>query len=247
MIRNSFCFLEKVSNRKEEILWRQEIKDWNSFLKAEKIDGISRKSKEYYNRRIKEAQQALLDDDSAYFVGKLPAKENWRLYDYFRDETGFLDIEVDSSGKLILVGISNYFSSNAFVRGFNLEKRLIAKELEKYKLIVTFNSSAFDLPKLKKQLGIEIKAPHIDLKPLCIGLSLKGGLKEVEKELNLRRPAHLRGNPVELWKAFHASGDREYLDLLIEYNKEDIENLKGVMDFVYGEKSKEIKSKIQSL
>ncbi len=243
MIRNSFCLLERISQKKEESLWKQGIKDWNCFLKTEKIKGISPQTKEYYNRRIKEAQQALLDDDSAYFTAKLPAKENWRLYGYFRDETGFLDIEVDSSGKLIMIGISNYFNSNAFVRGFNLEKRLIAKELEKYKLIVTFNGSAFDLPKLKKQLGIEMKVSHIDLKSLCLNLGLKGGLKEVEKKLDLKRPAHLRGNPVELWKAFHASGDREYLDLLIGYNKEDIENLKGVMDFGYGKKSGKLKEK----
>ncbi len=77
--------------------------------------------------------------------------------------------------------------------------------------------------------------PHIDLKPLCVNLELKGGLKEVEKVLNLKRPPHLYGNPVELWKTFHASGDREYLDLLLEYNREDCENLKGVMDYVYEE------------
>ena len=39
---------------------------------------------------------------------------------------------------------------------------------------------------------------------------------------------------MELWKAFHASGDREYLELLLEYNREDVENLKAVMGKVYG-------------
>ena len=88
-----------------------------------------------------------------------------------------------------------------------------------------------------------ITIPHIDLKPLCAQLGLVGGLKEVEKLLNLKRPDHLHGNPVELWKAFHASGDKEYLELLLEYNREDIENLKGVMDFVY----KELTNRIQKL
>ena len=110
---------------------------------------------------------------------------------------------------------------------------MIEKELTKFKLLITFNGSSFDLPKLKRELGVNVIIPHIDLKPLCVNLGLVGGLKKVEKELNLRRPAHLNGNPVSLWKAFHASGDREYLELLIEYNREDIENLKGVMETVY--------------
>ena len=50
---------------------------------------------------------------------------------------------------------------------------------------------------------------------------------------SLKRPAHLYGNPIQLWKAFHVSGDREYLELLIEYNREDVENLKLIADIVY--------------
>ena len=65
----------------------------------------------------------------------------------------------------------------------------------------------------------------------------------MEKKLNLKRPPHLKGNPVDLWKAFHASGDREYLDLLIEYNGEDIENLKMVMDCVCGKLRKQVENK----
>ena len=157
----------------------------------------------------------------------------WRLYNEFKDDCCFLDIEINSLGKVVVVGISNYYNTNFFVKGVNLH--LIQQELSKYKIVITFNGGAFDLPKLKKQLNITFNMPHIDLKPLCVNLGLKGGLKEVEKILHLKRPQHLYGNPVDLWKAFHASGDREYLDLLLDYNREDIENLKGVMDYVYKE------------
>ena len=58
-------------------------------------------------------------------------------------------------------------------------------------------------------------------------------MKEVEKIFDLKRPSHLYGNPIDLWHAFHASGDREYLDLLLDYNGEDIENLKAIVDIVY--------------
>ena len=239
MIKNSFIFLEKVGRRKEKSIWQQGVKDWHDFLKAEKIKGVSKEKKYYYDRKIREAQQALLNEDSAYFSDKLPAVERWRLYEHFKEETGYLDIEIDSYGNIIVVGISDYYHSNFFVKGVNLSKEIIEKEWSKYKILVTFNGSAFDLPKLKKQFGIEIRIAHIDLKPLCVNLGLVGGLKNVEEKLNLKRPPHLKGNPVELWKAFHASGDREYLELLIEYNREDIENLKGVMERMYREKMKE--------
>ena len=239
MIKNSFIFLEKISKGKEKSIWQQGIKDWNDFLKVKSIKGISLKSKLYYDRKIKEAQQALILEDSNYFIGKLPPKEMWRLYDYFKEEVGFLDIEVDSYGQVILVGISDYYNSNFFVKGVNLDQRMVEKELSKFKLLITFNGNSFDIPKLKKQLSIDFNLPHIDLKPLCINMGLIGGLKEVEKILNLGRPSHLHGNPVDLWKAFHASGDREYLDLLLEYNAEDIENLKTIMKFVYGKLYKE--------
>lgn len=233
MIRRSFVFLDKISRRKERQLWQQGIKDWSDFLHASVVRGISARAKAYYDRRIREAQQALQDDDSAYFIGKLPAKELWRLWDYFREQAGFLDLEIDSRGKVIVVGISSYYNTNFFVRGVNLEKLLIEKELAKYKILVTFNGGSFDVPKLKKQFQIAVAIPHLDLKPLCVNLGWEGGLKKVEKRLELKRPPHLRGNPVELWKAFQASGDREYLELLLEYNREDVENLKGVMERVY--------------
>ena len=229
MIRNSFIFLEKVRKKKEQNIWKQ-AKNWNEFLNTD-IKGISKQSKAQYNRIINEAKEALKLENPNFFINKLPQKEMWRLYQEFKDDCCFLDIEVNSQGKIVVVGISNYYNTNFFVKGVNLN--LIQKELSKYKIIITFNGGAFDLPKLKNQLNININMPNIDLKPLCVNLGLKGGLKEVEKILKLNRPSHLYGNPVDLWKSFHASGDREYLDLLLEYNREDIENLKGVMDYVY--------------
>ena len=243
VINKSFIFLEKVGKIKEKNIWKQGINTWHDFLKTDDIKGISKKSKNKYDRLIKEAQQALMDEKPSFFINKLPSIEMWRLYNEFKDSCCFLDIEIDSYGKVVLVGISNYYDTNFFVKGVNLSKGYIERELEKYKIIVTFNGGAFDLPKIRKELKVNISLPHIDLKPLCVNLGLKGGLKEVEKLLDLGRPSHLYGNPIGLWKSFHASGDREYLDLLLDYNREDCENLKNVMDHVY-KKNKKNKEEI---
>lgn len=233
MIKNSFVLLPGISKKSEQMLWNNQIRDWTDFGRVQKIKGISLHRKFKYNRLLREASSALSSGNSSYFVGVIPNKEMWRLYDYFKDEACFIDIEVDSFGKIVIVGISNYFTTNTFVNGVNIEKGLLEKELAKYKLAITFNGSSFDLPKLEKQVGIRLTIPHVDLKPLCLKLGMVGGLKKIEQTLGLKRPSHLYGNPVELWKAFHASGDREYLELLIQYNAEDIENLRGVMNFVY--------------
>ena len=232
MIERCFQFLEGIGKRKEEQFQEAGILTWDDFIHVASVSGVGAARKSHYDRVLLHAKEALASRDSGYFA-KLPQREMWRLYSHFKEDCCFLDIETDSYGRITVVGISNYYNTNTFVKGFNLENNLLEKELSKYKLLITFNGSSFDLPKLKKQLQLEVKMPHIDLKPLCVKLDLKGGLKEVERILNLKRPEHLYGNPVELWKAFHASGDREYLELLVDYNKEDIENLKGIMNVVY--------------
>ena len=177
----------------------------------------------------------------------MPAVEMWRFYDKYRDECCFLDIEIDNYGKITVVGISDFYDTKFFVRGVNLNRKLLLLELAKYKVVVTFNGGAFDLPKLRKELKVEFNDAHIDLKPLCVNLGLSGGLKEVEKSLGIIRPSHCKGNPIDLWRAFHASGDREYLDLLLEYNGEDCENLKLVMGHVYKILSEDLKKKIDGV
>jgi len=232
MIKQSFVFLDGIGFKGEKNILLQ-VKDWGGFLKSDKVKGISKKAKLYFDRKIVEARKELHSENPDYFVGKLPKKEMWRLYGWFKDSVLFLDIETDSYGRIILNGMSDGYDSKLMVKGVNLDKEIFLKELEKYKLLVTFNGYSFDIPKIEKEFGIEIKKAHIDLKPLCVNLGWKGGLKEVELLLGISRPQHLRGNPVDLWKAFHASGDKEYLDLLIAYNEEDVVNLKSVMEKTY--------------
>lgn len=237
MIEKSFVFLDGIGSKGEQRILEQ-VKDWNGFLKTDKVKGISKKAKLFFNRRIKEAQKELHNLNADYFVGKLPKKEMWRLYGWFKDSVLFLDIEIDSYGQVILIGMSDGYDSKLMVKGVNMDKNIFLSELSKYKLLITFNGRSFDIPKIEKMFGIKISKAHIDLKPLCVNLGWKGGLKEVEKILGVKRPAHLNGNPVDLWRAFHASGDREYLDLLIAYNEEDVVNLKAVMEKVYSNLSK---------
>ena len=228
MIRKTFVILPGIGKKKEQELWRNGTCDWQVFLKNSTIKGISALRKREYDELLRKWHNALIHEDMKVFATAWPVRESWRLYDHFKDECGFLDVEVDSWWRIVVVGISNYYESKALVLGVNLDRSDLEKELIQYKLLVTFNGASFDLPKLYEQFGLTLRVPHFDLKGVAKRVGLVGGLKEIELKLDLKRPEHLYGNPVDLWKAYKASGDREYLELLLDYNREDVENLKAI-------------------
>jgi uncharacterized protein len=224
MLQQCFTFLPGIGMKTIEHLGAQSIVTWNDFLHVGKIKGISTKRKAYYDRQLQQAQRAVEQDNIAYFVDRLPQREMWRLYSRYKDSCCFVDCEVDSKGMLIVVTVSDRFTSATFIRGMHLNSRAITAMINSYRLIVTYNGSAFDMVKLKK-FGVRFVVPHLDLKPLCQRLGLSGGLKDVEEQLGIHRPRHLKGSAVDAWKAFWASGDREWLQLLVAYNEADAVNL----------------------
>jgi len=239
MIRSSFIFLPKISNKKEQNIWKQGINIWDDFLKAKNIKGISKRAKIFYDTKIRKAIEELKKDNSYYFQKLLPNTETWRLYEYFKDECCFLDIESYEHGKNItIIGLYDGFETKTMVKNMNLDMNRLKKELEKYKLLITFNGSSHDIPNINKYFPETIpNIAHIDLRHACNKIGLKGGLKMIEEKVGIIRPIHLKAyggdNPIDLWRAFLASGDKEYLDLLVQYNEEDIVNLKPLMEIVY--------------
>ena len=77
IIQTSFIFLPRLGLKKEQLIWDQGIKNWDNFLNSE-IKGISKKTKLGYNRIIRNAQLALRENNSSFFLNKLPTTETWR-------------------------------------------------------------------------------------------------------------------------------------------------------------------------
>ncbi|MEM4268032.1 MAG: ribonuclease H-like domain-containing protein [Candidatus Woesearchaeota archaeon] len=237
MIRNSFIWLEGVGETGERNFWEQGILSWNDFLHKE-VKGISPKRRIFYIRQITVANKALVEDDSSFFVDKLPGAHAWRLYEEFLDGAVFLDIETNGTGAnsiITIVGLFDGYETKIMVRGINLDFKVLERVLSKYKIIITFNGSAFDLPILKKA-GCKIpNVPHIDLRHVCNKIGLNGGLKYIERCLNIERPHKVNklsgGDATLLWKMYYGSGDEYYLNILVKYNQEDIINLKKIADF----------------
>jgi len=242
MIRSSFIFLERVGKRKESSIWKQGIRNWDEFLAADSIKGISASVKKYYERRIKEARRELFAGNSNYFCSVLPLSEQWRLYDFFKEDAVYLDIETDGVNEtddITVVGLFDGFETKTMIRGFNLDFEALKRELRKYKFIVTFNGSVFDLPFIKKRYGnILPSVPHFDLRFACKRIGLEGGLKEIEKKLEIRRDNKIveqmySGDPALLHRMWRGSGNEQYLQLLVEYNEEDVINLKRIAEYTY--------------
>ena len=132
----------------------------------------------------------------------------------------------------------NGVDTKIMVRGINLDFNALKQELKKYKLIVSFNGSVFDMPFIEKRYpGVLPQIPHFDLRFGCSKLGIKGGLKGIEKLFGIKRRELVEnlygGDALTLWKMWQASGDEHYLKLLVEYNEEDIINLKKIADSVY--------------
>lgn len=92
--------------------------------------------------------------------------------------------------------------------------------------IYTYNGSRFDLPFIRAKLDLDLGRlfRHVDLMYHCWRQRLKGGLKAVERQLGICRT--LQGMDgrmaVELWWRYVSDNDTEALNLLLQYNKEDV-------------------------
>lgn len=241
MIRNSFIFLERIDHKIEQNLWAQGIYNWEAFLKRRYVKGLSMHRKLYYNRKILEAKKALYNFDSSYFANILPNSEIWRLYNFFKEDAVFFDIEttgLSSYADVTMFGLFDGIETKTLIRNISWDLDALKKEFQKYKMIVTYNGTSFDLPFVRKRYPdlIPEDIPHFDLRYACNRIGLTGGLKGVEKALGIKRRKLVDGldggDALRLWKMYKATGDEHYINLLVEYNEEDIINLKTIANIV---------------
>lgn len=149
----------------------------------------------------------------------------------------FLDIETEGLSKerndITLIGICKNGRYYAFVKDLNLEKAL--NFLATTPIWITFGGENFDLPFIKKTFhSLENPKIHLDLFYLTKLVGLKGGLKKIEKALGIERKTEgFNGyTAVKLWKRWCEERDRSALRKLILYNREDVLNLRIILDYI---------------
>ncbi len=149
----------------------------------------------------------------------------------------YLDIETTglstSCSELTVIGILiENGPDETFIQlvGDDISSLRLLKIIENIKTLYTYNGSRFDLPFIKSKLGIDIKSSciHNDLMLGCWEKNLFGGLKNVERTLGIKRELKdVDGQmAVILWNNYRLYGDKNSLKTLLEYNKEDVLNLK---------------------
>lgn len=164
-------------------------------------------------------------------------KELLKLYLKAPDQALFLDIETEGLSKerngITLIGIYKERRYLPFVRDMNLEK--VLAHLFTTPIWITFGGENFDIPFIKKAFeGRVYPRVHIDLYHFTGLVGLKGGLKKIEKALGLTRETEgMNGyDAVKLWQKWKEERDKASLRKLILYNREDVVNLKIILEYV---------------
>lgn len=150
---------------------------------------------------------------------------------------GYFDIET--------TGLSRNYCELTVV-GIGLEQgrkrefcQLVGEQVSAWRLVrltrkadvlYTYNGARFDLPFVKARLGVDLKdyTVHKDLMYECWRRNLYGGLKKVESALGITRKTQgINGwMAVKLWYDYLNHGNMNSLALLLDYNKEDVWNLR---------------------
>ena len=149
----------------------------------------------------------------------------------------YLDIETTGLSPyycdITVVGIyATWGHGSRFVQlvGDNINSDNLIQSLRGVTTLYTYNGSRFDLPFIDLHLGINLAElfGHYDLMYDCWRMGLKGGLKCVERQLGIpRRLRDVNGyRAIQLWWRYINDYDEAALATLLEYNKEDVLNLK---------------------
>lgn len=238
MLERTFQLIPGVGPWREKDLWARGIARWDDFPGPDGI-GISARVDDAARGRLLEARQALAAKDLGALAAMLPAREHWRLYPHFASEAVFLDIEADGPpGRQTptVVGLLDDDGPRTFIADRNLDE--LPAALRRRRIWVTFNGSCHDLPVLQAWFE-DFPRPvvHIDLRHLCRKVRLHGGLKDIEDQVGLARPPHLRGvngwDAIVLWRAWKETRDKGALRFLVEYNLYDAINLKSLIAIAY--------------
>ncbi|MGC8658507.1 MAG: ribonuclease H-like domain-containing protein [Desulfomonilaceae bacterium] len=240
MLRHTFCHIKGIGPKSEKILWSQGILNWNDVICVDRSDSEI-KNLGTLIKGVRESLDNLERRNPNYFTDSLHSNDVWRIFGQFRDSVAYLDIETNGiagPGELITT-ISMYdgVSVNYYIRDYNL--RQFTEDVQKYKLLVTYNGKCFDLPVIQKHLGVRFSQAHIDLRFVLSSLGYKGGLKGCEKMMGIDRGELTDVNgyfAVLLWNEYQKRTNVKALETLLAYNVLDAVNLEYLMVRAYNEK-----------
>jgi uncharacterized protein YprB with RNaseH-like and TPR domain len=239
MLNNTYIHIQGVGKSLEKKIWAQGIHTWEEFLEMEDRISIPSARKARICEEIRKSSEHLATKDCYFFSQCLPSKEHWRAYPSFSDSIAFVDIETTGLSqrrdKITIIGIYDGRETKTYIKDINLDE--VVGEFSKYRLLVSFNGARFDLPFIKSEFPeIDFNQLHIDLMYPLRRIGYSGGLKNIEKLLGISRSKDTEDmtgfDAIRLWKQYE-KGDMDALEKLVKYNREDIVNLKTIIELTY--------------
>jgi uncharacterized protein YprB with RNaseH-like and TPR domain/predicted nuclease with RNAse H fold len=252
MLKNTFSFIPGVGEQTERQLWRNGVVTWDDLQQHPNEISHDRVSTSAIQKYLSDAKTALEQKDAIFFTEKLPQNKYWRLFEAFRDQILYLDIETTGLSwyydRITTVATYDGETADLFVKDHNLDE--LPDLLKENKILVTFNGKRFDQVFLEEHFhDLRIPPIHLDLMYLSRSVGMEGSLKEIESELNIHRPPQVddfRGEkaPV-LWRQF-LRGDTDAFRRLAIYNIYDSVNLAELFHEVYRRKVNEVQTDIST-
>lgn len=141
----------------------------------------------------------------------------------------YLDIETSFEYQITVIGIFREDRGFQQLVGRRVNQTNLLRLLQGSGEIITYNGSRFDLPVIRRNLGVNLgeRFESNDLMYSCWHKNLYGGLKSVERALGIpRQSADIDGfEAMRLWRRYEEARDRKALERLLAYNEEDVMNL----------------------
>jgi uncharacterized protein YprB with RNaseH-like and TPR domain len=243
MLKNTFLHISGLGIKTEQRIWASGIHSWDDLLR-EGLRRASPRRRDILKQGMEESIEQLSVKNPKYFGERLPSNQFWRIFPEFREFIAYLDIEttgLDSWGNEITT-IALYDGKFVFtyVQGQNLDQ--FKEDIQRYKVLVTYNGKCFDVPFIESYFGIKLNQVHIDLRFLLKSLGYTGGLKGCEKKAGIGR-GELEGVDgyfaVLLWEDYQRNKNRKTLETLLAYNIQDVVNLEFLMILSYNLKLNE--------
>jgi len=242
MLKNTFHHIPGIGAHTEKQIWNAGIPNWEEFLQDHR--GILSQGKTTLAKRtIDQSKEQLRKDNPIYFTNLLPSRLHWRIFPEFRHLAAYLDIEttgMESYCAITTIALYDGKQIRWYVDGENLDR--FCDDIVKYKLIITYNGKAFDIPFIENQFRIKLHHTHIDLRYMLASLGFTGGLKGCERQMGISR-GDLSGIDgyfaVLLWDDYIRKNNPHALETLLAYNIEDVVNLEKLMVMAYNMKIKD--------
>lgn len=252
MLKSTFQHIHGIGEKTEKKIWTAGLTNWETFLEAPQEAPLAQWQRDLACRELEQSLRFLERRDAHYFTEKLSSTLHWRLYPEFCQRVGYLDIEttgtIQDDCAITVIGLYDGHHPRVYIQGQNLSS--FADEIAEYTLLVTYNGQAFDLPFIRREMGLALHHVHIDLRYPLAALGYTGGLKKIERALGLEREGPLAlldgWCAVLLWQ-YYEQGEAGALETLLRYNLEDVVHLPALLAQVYNTRVQRLPFSLPSL